>query len=245
MSKNTDTVNILGVNFIKSDKNSLMQVLTSRIDSENKTFLVTANPEIVMHAIEKEEYFTILENADFIVPDGIGIIKAAAILNNPLPERIAGYDLMVDLLQVANHKCLKIYLLGAEENVLSRAIDQIRSRFPNINIVGHQNGYFDWESNSISEQISKVKPDLIFVALGVPKQEKWIYENIHKFDKGLFMGVGGSFDVLAGNVKRAPLVWQKMNLEWLYRLIKQPWRWKRMMAIPRFVTKVISQKNRG
>ncbi|WP_449538421.1 WecB/TagA/CpsF family glycosyltransferase [Ferdinandcohnia sp. Marseille-Q9671] len=241
---NIDTVNILGVNFTKSDKNELLQVLTKRIDSDNKTFIVTANPEIVMHAVESEDYFRTLENADYIIPDGIGIIKAAEILKNPLPERIAGFDLMLELLRIANSKKLKVYLLGAEEEVLNKTVENIRDRYSDLDIAGYQNGYFNFENNQISEEIANLKPDLVLVALGVPRQEKWIYENMHKFEKGLFMGVGGSFDVLAGNVKRAPLLWQKMNVEWLYRLIQQPWRWKRMLALPRFVTKVITQKNK-
>jgi N-acetylglucosaminyldiphosphoundecaprenol N-acetyl-beta-D-mannosaminyltransferase len=108
-------------------------------------------------------------------------------------------------------------------------------------IAGSHHGFFDWNKNTISEEIRASEPDIVFVALGFPKQEKWIAENISNFTKGLFIGVGGSIDVLAGEVKRAPEIWQKTNLEWFYRLLKQPSRWRRMLALPQFQLKFLNK----
>ncbi|PLR78260.1 glycosyltransferase [Bacillus sp. V3-13] len=235
-------VKILGTNFINTTLKDFTKVITQRIIENKKTFIVTANPEIVMHAEANSDYQMVLDQADFITADGIGIVKAAALLNRPLPERVAGFDLMIELLKVANNKNLRVYLLGAEETVLLKAVDHIHTNYPNVIIVGHHHGFFDWDDPSLAENMKQLNADLIFVALGFPKQENWIYQNINKFDKGIFMGVGGSFDVLSGNVKRAPLVWRKLNIEWLYRLLKQPSRWKRMLVLPKFIIKVLEKK---
>jgi N-acetylglucosaminyldiphosphoundecaprenol N-acetyl-beta-D-mannosaminyltransferase len=238
----TDRVNVLNVDFISTTKSSLVNILKDRIDKEQQTFIVTANPEIVMHAYKDEAYRSIVNQADYVIADGIGVVIASRLLGNPLPERIAGYDLLLELLKLGNKKKWSVYFLGAKKNVIEKAVENIKADYPGLNVTGWHDGYFDWNSNNIAEEISKYKPDLVFVALGFPKQEVWISENLPKFQKGLFMGVGGSFDVIAGEVKRAPLIWQKMNLEWLYRLLKQPSRWKRMLVLPLFMLKIVKAK---
>ncbi|WP_099361283.1 WecB/TagA/CpsF family glycosyltransferase [Fredinandcohnia onubensis] len=235
-------VNILGVNFYHSTMASLLNTLTERILQKKKTFVVTANPEIVMVAKNDAEYKNAIDLADYVIPDGIGVVKASVLLNQPLPERVAGFDLMIHLLEVANQHKLKIYLLGSKEDVLPKTINTITKNYPEAKIVGYHHGFFDGKEEEIKQQIIDSEPDLIFVALGVPKQELWISINIGGIKSGLFMGVGGSFDVLAGEVKRAPEIWQRLNLEWFYRLAKQPWRLKRMLVLPVFVVKVMEQK---
>ncbi|MED3653684.1 WecB/TagA/CpsF family glycosyltransferase [Heyndrickxia sporothermodurans] len=235
-------VEILGVPFIHSTRNEFIDILHRRIKQQNKTFVVTANPEIVMMANENKVFMEYLQTADFITPDGIGIVKAAGWLNKPLPERVPGFDTMKDLLSLANENQYRVYFLGAKQEVLEQCIHNVSNDFPKMEIAGYHNGFFDLDNPQIAEEIRELKPDLIFVALGAPRQEQWIYQNIAKFDKGIFMGVGGSFDGIAGVVPRAPEIWQKLNIEWLYRLIQQPTRWKRMLAIPRFVFKVLLQK---
>ena len=242
MKEEKNKVKILNVLFNHITKNALVKKLVERVSSNQKTFLVTANPEIIMYANTDKDYFPILNNADYTIPDGIGVIIASKMIGNPLSERIAGYDLLVELLKVGNEEGWSAYFLGAKKEVVDKAVNNVKTTYPDLDIVGWHDGYFDWESSSISDEIREKKPDLIFVALGFPKQEIWISENINAFEKGLFMGVGGSFDVLAGEVKRAPLVWQKMNIEWLYRLIQQPSRWKRMLVLPQFVYKVFVGK---
>jgi N-acetylglucosaminyldiphosphoundecaprenol N-acetyl-beta-D-mannosaminyltransferase len=235
-------VRILDVKFDFCTKVEILDTLESRVENNTKTFIVTANPEIVMYANSNSAYSTILNNANYVIADGIGVIIASNILGRPLPERIAGFDLLMELLKVGNQKKWSAYFLGAKTEVIEKAVKNIKVNFPDLNVVGWHDGYFDENTTEITDEIKMKKPDLVFVALGFPKQELWISENAKSLDKGLFMGVGGSFDVLAGEVKRAPIVWQKMNLEWLYRLLKQPSRWKRMLVLPLFIIQVISEK---
>ena len=146
---------------------------------------------------------------------------------------------MVDLLKIANKFNQKVYFYGAKNEVIEKMIKRIKSDYPNINIVGYSNGYINDSDNKITDEIINLEPDYVFVAKGAPLQDEWINKVIQKTDKGLFMGVGGSFDVLAGVVKRAPEIWQKLNLEWLYRIAGDPKRWKRSMALPKFVIEVL------
>lgn len=240
-----EKVDILGIPFVNTTKTGFVEKLDNHLTRQDKVFVVTANPEIVMKAIEEDSYKKVIDQATYITADGIGVVKAAQLLNYPLPERVTGYDTMMELLELAERKQYSIYLLGGQEETLQKAVTNIHTNFPNINIVGHHNGYFDWNQTHIQEEIKATNPDLVFVALGVPRQENWIAENLPHFQKGVFMGVGGSFDVIAGTVERAPVAWQKANLEWLYRLLKQPSRWKRMLALPRFGLKILKVKVTG
>ncbi|WP_246942779.1 WecB/TagA/CpsF family glycosyltransferase [Bacillus pinisoli] len=235
-------VNILGVPFIHASMEQFINQLHLHIINNEKVTVVTANPEIVMKAKEDSYYMTLLRNANYVTPDGIGIVKAAQLLGSPLPERVAGFDTMIELLKLGNIHNYNIYLLGAKEEVLEGAKQKIKKDYPNVNVVGSHNGFFDWTNEEIPNQIKSLEPDLVFVALGMPRQEEWIFSQIEKFEKGIFMGVGGSFDVLSGTVNRAPEIWQKLNIEWLYRLVKQPSRAVRMMALPRFALEIFKKK---
>ncbi|MBU5268060.1 WecB/TagA/CpsF family glycosyltransferase [Virgibacillus proomii] len=238
-------VTVMNVPFLNTNQRSFVLLLQERIEKKKKTFVITANPEIVMRANKNRELMQHIQLATFVVADGIGIVKAAKILKQPLPERVTGYDTMIELLKIANNNSYKIFLLGAKQTTLKKAIDKINMEYPNIKIVGSQDGYFNWEENDISERIMQLKPDITFVALGSPKQENWIASNFSYFEHGIFIGVGGSFDVISGTVKRAPVLFQKLNLEWLYRLMKQPSRWKRMLVLPQFAIKIFKQKLKG
>jgi len=232
-------VEILSIPFIDSNMDEFMNgMIYPRLMNQEKTFIVTANPEIVEYANEHQDYKDIIISADYITPDGVGIIMASKWLNQPLQERITGFDLMNELFRVADEKALKVYLLGAEENVIEAAALKVKELYPGLELVGYNHGYIDIKDDALPKSIAELEPDIILTALGFPRQEKWVSKHYALFNKGLFMGVGGSFDVLAGKVNRAPVFWQKMRLEWLYRLIQQPSRWKRMLALPRFVLKV-------
>ncbi|MGP4060940.1 WecB/TagA/CpsF family glycosyltransferase [Halobacillus sp. H74] len=235
-------VNILGIPFTNMDHVTLVQQLQQHIEQREKSFVVTANPEIVMRAHDDSYYMDCLQAASYITADGIGIVKASKLLKDPLPERVTGYDIMMEFLQIAEQKKYRVFLLGAHEDILQRAVRNINAHYPNIEVVGSRNGYFEWDDHTVAEDIHQAQPDIVFVALGVPKQERWIAENYNKFNQGVFICVGGSIDVVSGDVKRAPMRWQNMNLEWLYRLMKQPSRWRRMHALPRFTYKVLRQK---
>lgn len=238
-------VEVLGVPFINTTKDQFVARLGEHLNKEEKTFVVTANPEIVLHAYEDNTYREYLDRATYITADGIGVVKAAGMLGTPLPERVTGFDTFMDLLALANEKSYSIYLLGAKDEVLQKTIAEINRQFPNVVIAGSHHGFFDWSETTIEDEIKEKKPDMVFLALGFPRQEKWIAERVDQFDKGLFMGIGGSFDVLAGEVQRAPEFWQKVHLEWFYRLVKQPSRWRRMLALPIFAGKVLREKRRA
>jgi N-acetylglucosaminyldiphosphoundecaprenol N-acetyl-beta-D-mannosaminyltransferase len=135
-----------------------------------------------------------------------------------------------------------VYFLGANPDVIEKAADHAKEAYPGLKIAGYHHGYFEEEEESVLAEIRETKPDIIFVGLGVPKQEEWIHENRESIPKGLFIGVGGSFDVLAGEVKRAPAAWQKLNIEWLYRLIQRPSRWKRMTVLPIFLIRTVTAR---
>jgi N-acetylglucosaminyldiphosphoundecaprenol N-acetyl-beta-D-mannosaminyltransferase len=239
------TKEVLGLPFIDATMSELVKELRHRIDASEKTFVVTANPEIVMYSRQDKMYEQILRNADMLIPDGIGIIIASKVLGSPLQERLTGFDLMQNLLQLSHRSGYSIYCLGAEEEVIRKAVECIRAAYPNVNIVGYHHGFFDWNDSSLVKTIKAKNPDIVLVGLGFPRQEQWISQHLPYFQKGIFIGVGGSFDVWAGKVQRAPEVWQKWNVEWLYRLLQQPSRWRRMLALPRFMVKVMQQRLTG
>lgn len=219
-----------------------MQNLTERVESKVSTHVVTANPEIVMIARESQSLQSILERA-YVVPDGIGIVYAAKWLHQPIKERVTGIELIEALMEQANKRNWKVYMLGASREANQRARERLAERYPQASIVGARDGFFKPEDEpALIEEIKHLAPDILFVALGAPRQEEWIAANREKLAVPLMMGVGGSFDVIGGLVKRAPLFWQKLHLEWLYRLMKQPSRWKRQLAIPLFVVAVWRKK---
>lgn len=235
-------VSVLGVSFDNKTKENFLEELMDRVNHKQKSFVVTANPEIVMYAKKDPAYMSLIKKADYIIADGIGIIKGSKILGTPIVERVAGYDLMLALLEEANKKGSRVYLLGAQEEVLQNTVKTVRERYTSIHLVGARNGYFDFSDTSIIESVQATQPDMVFVALGYPKQEQWIQHYMTTASKGLLMGVGGSFDVLSGKSKRAPKFFIQLNMEWLYRLIKQPYRLKRMMALPHFLREVRNEK---
>ncbi|WEG13588.1 WecB/TagA/CpsF family glycosyltransferase [Pullulanibacillus sp. KACC 23026] len=238
----TGKVLVLGVPFNNLTMEQLLQKLEEHLENQDKIFMATSNPEIVMYAEKDPEYRKILTEADYNIPDGIGIVKAAKLLNLPIEERVTGFDTVMHLLEVADRKRLKLYFLGSTEDVLQKAVERTKANYPHIDLVGARNGFFDWHDPSIAEDIQAKKPDIILVGMGFPRQEKWIYEHLPSFEKGLFIGVGGTIDILAGEVKRAPAMWQKYNVEWLYRLLSDPTRFKRMMVLPVFMMKIYAKR---
>lgn len=235
-------VHILDLPFHHITKEKLLNQLQQNIKAEKKTFIVTANPEIAMYAHCNLSYKKIVKLADHIIADGIGIIYGAKILKTPLPERIAGFDLMVNLLELANREQLRVYFLGARENVITQTVENVQRDYPKLKIAGYHHGFFATDDEQIVNKVKETQPDLVFVALGFPKQEEWIHRHYDEFQKGIFIGVGGSFDILAGAAKRAPDFWIKLHLEWLHRLLMQPTRWKRMLVLPKFIIEVWKQR---
>ncbi|MFB9768536.1 WecB/TagA/CpsF family glycosyltransferase [Lactiplantibacillus modestisalitolerans] len=228
-----ETVSILDVPFIKTTNLAFVHQLETDVAAHHNRFVVTANPEILMYARTHPDYQAVLHQADYVTPDGIGVIQGAKLLGTPLPERITGYDTLLTLLTWGHQTHRRIFLLGAKPAVLAQVQAKLRHDYPGIEIVGAQDGYFQDEAPVVA-QIIAAKPDMIFVATGFPKQEFFIAKYRQRYD-ALWMGVGGSFDVLAGAVKRAPQFWQRHHVEWLYRLIQEPTRLKRMLVLPRYL----------
>ncbi|PXW92024.1 N-acetylglucosaminyldiphosphoundecaprenol N-acetyl-beta-D-mannosaminyltransferase [Streptohalobacillus salinus] len=228
-------VELLNVKVNVATKKSVLKDLIDASMKSEKKFIVTANPEILMNAYEDSKYGSAIKKADYIVADGIGVVLASKMNRTSLPERIPGYDLMIELLNSINFHGQSCYFLGASESVNSRLIKVIKNKYPDIKIAGHSDGYFSINDEKVLKSVLVSKPDFIFVALGMPKQEEWIARHFELFDKGIFMGVGGSFDVLAGEVNRAPKLWIRLNLEWLYRIIQDPVRLKRLPQVLKFL----------
>ena len=237
-------IDILGVPFDNVTKNEAVEY-AYKIQSEHKAYyVVTPNPEIVMRAREDEEMLSAVKDAELVIPDGIGVIYGAKILGTPMKERVPGIDFTTALLEKMNEEGRSVFLFGSKPGVADKAAENLSVKYPGIKFVGTNDGYFT-DDEPIIEKINSAKPDLMLVCLGAPKQEKWMQKNAHRLDVGLMIGAGGSLDVFAGIVERAPEKWQKLGLEWLYRLKKEPKRIVRMMNLPKFMIVVIFSKIRG
>jgi len=214
-------------NLYKKDCKAFYSELEQWVKTEQKKFIITANPEIFMQGEKDSAVNQMLsDSAVTTVADGIGIVKCAKLLNIDIPERIPGFEVSEKLLQIANENSSSLFLFGAKRDILEALCRVISEKFPNINIVGCEDGYTE-DKDGVFEQIKTLSPDIVLVALGVPAQEKLIYKHLSDFKKGIFVGVGGSFDVLSGAKARAPKFFIKCNIEWLYRILKEPSRLKR------------------
>ena len=224
---------------------SFYKILDKNLKENKKTFIVTANPETFMMSEKDTEMRDLLLDKDTIlVPDGIGIVKAARMINYDIKERIAGIDIANKLLELGNKQKKSIYLFGAKQEVIDSMKEVLKNNYPNLKLSGTANGY-EKDKDKVFEKIAKAKPDIVLVALGIPLQEKLIYKHLNKFDKGIFVGVGGSFDVISGHKKRAPKLFIKLNLEWLYRILKEPKRIKRFYdSNVKFLFKVKKKDNK-
>lgn len=210
----------------KKSSDEFFDIVKDNLKNEKKTFIVTANPETFSYGKEKEFDKLLLNDITTIVPDGIGIVKAAKMLDYDIKERIPGIDIANKLFEYSNELGKKVYLFGSKQEVIDKMNEVIKEKYPNLILVGSTNGYVK-DKDKVFDEIKKLKPDVIMVALGIPNQEKLIYKHIKDFDKGIFIGVGGSFDVISGMKKRAPKLFIKLNIEWLYRICKEPSRLKR------------------
>lgn len=225
-------VEILG---IKIDNLSLQEVLENCkafLDSNEPHYIVTPNPEFLVAAQNDENFHEILNYADLAIADGIGLIHAANFLKKKL-VRVTGVDLVWSLSELAEQKNCSIYFLGGNDLVAAQTAEYLKEQYPNLIIAGAESGgYIDdpkFEDKDLIERINDSKPDIILVAFGQVKQEKWIYYNLDKLPTiKLAVGIGGAFDYLSGNIPRAPKLIRQLGFEWLYRLIKEPKRWKRI-----------------
>lgn len=226
----------------KSEK-EYFKLLIKWLKNNEKKFIITANPEtLTMAETDKEISKMLLNENNSVVPDGIAIVKACKMLNIPVTERIAGVDIAEYLLYESSLLKKKVYLFGSKQEVIDGMKKVIEEKYSGIKLVGATNGYIE-DKDKEFENIKKAKPDVVMVALGIPYQEKLIYEHLNDFEKGIFIGVGGSFDVLSGTKKRAPKIFIKLNLEWLYRIMCEPKRLKRFWNNNvKFILKIKKEK---
>ncbi len=204
-------------------------------------YVVTPNPEIVWLARKMPELKTAVNGADLVIPDGIGIIYAARILGTPLKERVPGIELAEALVSLAAEEKLPVFLLGAKPGVAERAGENLCRKYPGLRIAGCGDGYFK-EDAPVLARLRESGARLIIVCLGFPRQELWMAAHREEVGSALMLGVGGSMDVFAGDVKRAPEAWCRAGLEWLYRLLSQPSRIKRMIKLPVFLLSVVWER---
>lgn len=248
MEKRMNIVNLRGVNFTPGTLEEISNEILTRIKSEKQTAVFTPNSEIVQLCIDDATLYDVINSAEIIVPDGIGIVKAAKLLGLPITERVPGIELGERILSLADDS-LPIFLLGGKPGIAESAAKNLTAKYPSLVICGTHDGYFKkegTENNAVIEEINESHAKVLFVCLGAPTQEKWIRDNRKSLsDVQLLLGLGGSLDVFSGNVKRAPAFFCKTGLEWLYRLIKEPRRIGRMMKLPKFYFGTLLYKLKG
>ncbi len=236
-----ERVEILGVKVDAVTMTQAVESVERLIAAKKNSLIATANAEMLLRATHDEELKTILNAAELVVPDGAGTVWAAHHLGHDMPERVAGFDLVQELMKISPSRGYKFFLFGAAPDIADKAKLKAEELYPGIKIVGTRNGYFTADDEpAIIAQIKDAKPDVLLAALGVPKQEKWLYAHKDELGVPVSIGVGGTFDVMAGVVKRAPVWMHRAKLEWLYRAMLQPSRAGRLIALPKFVWKVIN-----
>lgn len=230
-------INILGFKIYKNTKTELIELL----NSYPKVNIISGNPEVLFNGLNNKALGdNFRKDSSIIIPDGVGTVLASKIQGTPVKEKIPGIEVMGEIIKKAEREGKGIYLLGAKEEVLLKCSENLLIKYPELNIVGMKNGYFKKEdSDLIAEDIKSKNPYTIFIAMGSPRQEEFISKYMDELPCKIFMGVGGSFDVFAGNVNRAPKWMISLGLEWLYRVSKEPWRIKRLGAIPKFLWLVL------
>jgi N-acetylglucosaminyldiphosphoundecaprenol N-acetyl-beta-D-mannosaminyltransferase len=239
------SVNILGVRVDAVTYGDVLDIINQWIEQRGPHQIATANPEFVMAAQADGEFRQTLLNANLCVADGVGLLWAARRLGTQLPERVTGSDLTPLVAQVAAQRGWRLYLLGAAPGVAEQTARKLEQENPGLRIAGIYGGSpVESEAPAIVQRVAAAAPDVLFVAYGAPAQDLWIARHGHELAVPVMMGVGGAFDHIVGVQKRAPLWVQRIHLEWLFRLVTQPWRWRRQLALPRFVWAVWRQRRR-
>ena len=241
----SERIDVLGVGF---DPVTVSQAADRAMEAvragEPGHWVVTPNPEIVWDCKKNPDVMEAVNRAFLVLPDGIGIVLGAKILGRPLPGKAGGCDFGLELCRRLGQEGKRLFLLGAKPGVAEKAAETLKAEAPGLVIAGCADGYFS-EDAPVVEKINAAAPDALFVCLGAPKQERWMAKNAPDLQVPLMAGIGGSLDVWAGAVKRAPDWWIRHNLEWLYRLIKEPRRIRRQIRLPLFLLAVIWQRIRG
>lgn len=229
---------ILGIEITDaSESNVLEHVFNFLAESKEKMYIVTPNPEIMVYANRHDSFTSVLNQAGIAVCDGVGLLWASRVLGRPVKERISGVDFMEKLCKESVREGVSVGFMGGRGNVAEKTAECLREKYPGLKVAFVSK---DWNEAGFRNGSKAV--DLLFVAFGFPKQEQWMAENIERLPVRVMMGVGGAFDYISGEVQRAPKFVRSVGLEWLYRLIRQPWRLKRQMALPAFVVLVLKER---
>lgn len=235
-------VNLLGAPIDNLNMQENVQQVVELVRGGNPHMIITLNPEYLYRAQNQPELMKLVHEADLVTPDGAGIVWATKVAGTPIPERVTGIDLMLNLLPVAEKNSWGIYLLGSAPGIAEEAAANLKKQYPSLNIVGTHHGYFKAdEEEELVARIAAAQPHLLFVALGMPRQEQFIAKYKEQMQVPVSMGVGGSLDVIAGRVQRVSPWLQKLQLEWLGRLMKEPHRWRRQLVLPKFAALVIKR----
>lgn len=234
---------IMSLNFDSVTMGEAVSIAEGCIASSEKCMVVTPNAEIAYAAEKDKKFANLINSAKLVLPDGVGVVLASKILGNPVKQKVAGVEFAENLIKSTNHP---IFFFGGKPGVAEAARDNMKIKYPSCNIAGVRNGYFkDKDIPEIISQINESGAKIVFVCLGAPKQELFIQAHMNEMNAFVFAGLGGSLDVFAGTAKRAPEFFVKYGLEWLYRLIKQPSRIKRMSVLPLYVIESIKYKLGG
>lgn len=233
---------ILGVEIDDCTMSSALARINDFVKDGGCHHIVTANPEIVYNALHDEKLRNSINKASLVTADGNGILLAGRILGKPFPERVTGIELAEAICEVSGKYGWKLYFLGAKDGVAKGAVEKMTERYPDIQVVGYHHGYFRDNIEPLLEDLKKTQPDILFVAMGSPYQEDFISRYQEVLGIPVAIGIGGSFDVMSGQVKRAPAFFRKAKLEWAYRIVTDPKRWKRSLTLPKFVFAVLREK---
>ena len=229
--------NILGFKVFNKDMRTFMEY----INRYEKVNIISGHPEVLFNGLNNESLKeNFMSENSIIIPDGIGTVLASKIVKNPVTEKIAGIEVVKEVLKKADKEKKSIYLVGAEQEVIEKCVKKIKEEFPNLIVAGYHNGFFDMNNcDDLINDIIEKSPYAVFAAMGSPRQEIFIEKIMPYVDTKIFMGVGGVFDIFAGKLKRAPKWMINMGLEWLYRVAKEPVRIKRLVSIPKFLALVV------
>ncbi len=232
----TESIRILGSRVDMVGMEDTLDFIASQIEMGTFARIVTLNAEIAYHAYENAEMREMINGADRVTPDGSGIIWAADKFGTPLHEKVSGIDLMRAVLKAAPAKGWKVFFFGGQEAYIQAAAENAKKQCEGLHLVGYRNGYFQEEDiPGIVQEIKASGADILFVGIGAPKQDFWLERYGKETGVKVGVGVGGSFDVLSGKVRRAPVFLQRAGMEWLWRLLREPWRYKRMLALPKYM----------
>jgi N-acetylglucosaminyldiphosphoundecaprenol N-acetyl-beta-D-mannosaminyltransferase len=231
-----NTIKIVGVDIDKLDFLEAQEKVREFLKSDSLNMIFTPNSEMLLDAVKDRQLENILNKAQLVIPDGIGVVIASKFYGTPLKERVTGVDLSMKILELGAKQNCKVFLLGASQESVTAAAEKIRETYKGINVVGIRNGYYpEDEEEQIIDEINKSGAEILFVGLGAPRQEKLIYKYKDRLGVKIAIGFGGGIDTLSGAVKRAPEFYQKAGLEWFYRFIKQPSRFMRILKLPKFI----------